>query len=782
MTQARKRKGKNGGNNATSPPSATNNQQQKNQGNAKKRGNKDNNKDKDKGKGKILMKPTKKEWIDQPNFYEILPIWFTYLGLFLLSFLLYVNAVDSQYALTDAEAVVDNPDVILPSRTWMDLLLHDSIGAPMGSSIASNVWTPLTTATFKAHWKYIGPPPDAMHLISALLYGLSVTAFFSLARLYSRATHSIALSGAFLFLTHPIHTEAVDLISARSHLLSAVLVMFALRSYGSAIRDPVLYLHKPPKQRPTAMCMRGYTYFIVLAALSVLARDSSLFVVFPLAIAYDIVIHGPSNAGTLMRALFHSALLFTAVIARSAVFGTQLIAQRSGAILTDPLATAPHTLSKVLTLAHLFANAVVKLFSPMGLSCDYSYPAFAPISSLSDQRNYLTAGVIGGLLLLALHAIFKAKAAYRSRILLGLSLIVGGFFPFSHILLPFEVPLSEASLFIPSAGAVFILAALAHATNEVFDGARGAAATGGELSRILLVGAVLLFAANTFSRNIEWRTETDVIAASLESVPTSAKLHLLQARVGMAANSYDSSVRSLEMAQQLFPDYCDVHIAKGDALISFKDDTHSALSEYRKAVSCAGENDPTPSIVLSHALVASGAFQEAEEVSTRALELWPNNTNVHWSLGHVVVSQARLDEAKEHFQQAILLNPANLDALFSISRIYMDEEHYEPTLAFFFLQQVLLLDPSHSEARTLYRNAQLGAQADYAAKLNQANARGAAQYNQQAAQEEDHGDDEDDEDDEGIVLDEEIFNSKLPPMPNDEEGFHNRVKRLHSKQ
>jgi tetratricopeptide (TPR) repeat protein len=96
------------------------------------------------------------------------------------------------------------------------------------------------------------------------------------------------------------------------------------------------------------------------------------------------------------------------------------------------------------------------------------------------------------------------------------------------------------------------------------------------------------------------------------------------------------------------------------------------------------------------ALLRQGQLEQAKIHLQKALELQPNNAEIHTNLGNVFIYQQRYDEAIAEYQKALRIRPDLFAAQYILAialhdkgKLHEAEDHY---------RQALRLDPAHAEA------------------------------------------------------------------------------------
>lgn len=63
--------------------------------------------------------------------------------------LCFVNSYDGRFVFDDAEAIVNNKDVVGSAVPWYNVIRNDFWGTPLTSNVSHKSWRPLTTTTFR---------------------------------------------------------------------------------------------------------------------------------------------------------------------------------------------------------------------------------------------------------------------------------------------------------------------------------------------------------------------------------------------------------------------------------------------------------------------------------------------------------------------------------------------------------------------------------------------------------------------------------------------------------
>ncbi|MBI5764170.1 MAG: tetratricopeptide repeat protein [Planctomycetes bacterium] len=148
------------------------------------------------------------------------PVWLPIAGLFSLTFIAYIPAMQGGYIWDDDHYVHDNPNL----RT------ADGLAKVWTEPKASPQYYPLVFTTFWLEHALWGMNPLGYHVVNVLLHSVSAILLFWILK-------RLMIPGAFLaamvFAIHPVHVESVAWITERKNVLSGVFYLAAAYFYVS---------------------------------------------------------------------------------------------------------------------------------------------------------------------------------------------------------------------------------------------------------------------------------------------------------------------------------------------------------------------------------------------------------------------------------------------------------------------------------------------------------------------------------------------------------------------
>jgi len=179
--------------------------------------------------------------VDQmPNLPKPMTFWIQAAILLVVSFLIYSASIPFNYVLDDKIVITDNAYTKKGISGLKEIFTTESFTGYFGEKkelVQGNRYRPLSIATFAVEYELNnGLNPKMSHIINIFLYGLTcIILLLVLYQLIGNQNNkwywSIPFLASFLFLVHPIHTEAVANIKGRDEIMSLLFSLLML--YGS---------------------------------------------------------------------------------------------------------------------------------------------------------------------------------------------------------------------------------------------------------------------------------------------------------------------------------------------------------------------------------------------------------------------------------------------------------------------------------------------------------------------------------------------------------------------
>lgn len=516
----------------------------------------------------------------------------------MLAVLAYFNAVDGSYHFDDGHSVVDNPFI----RSTAHLLRFFTDPTAFSVLPQNQTYRPLLLTSYALTAEAAGTSARAFLTVNLLIHVGCVLVLQALLRrvlplLRQREDERLVLVASALFAVHPLLSECVNYVSARSESLCALLSLGAMLAYLRA------------RERD------GIASLIGAAALMFAA-----FLVKPVAIAMPFAVL-LLEAVALDRQDWPRIVRRWLWLAIPAALGMLLAAR-----MTPPLAIASASGFSRLDYARSELPALLyyaALFAwPTQLNADH---AFAGTTSLRDGS------VLLALLVLACVLAFIVRAFSTRRnvaVAFGLAWFFIQLLPSSSVF-PLAELVAERRVYLAAAGLCPLLAAVLLYGPGRFGtlAGRSHAATGWAVSAVTI--GLLVFLTHT--RNQTWKSEETLWRDVAAKAPKSGRAHMNYGLTLMAQGRMAEAEPELRDAIRFAPYYSHAHINLGVWLLH---QGHPAEARERLDHAIALR----PDLAVAHLHRGLAAEKMGEPAATRAryfgraVALSPNHVEAlsHW--------------------------------------------------------------------------------------------------------------------------------------------------------
>lgn len=576
----------------------------------------------------------------------------------------FLPTLTHQFTFDDGGLVRDNPAVwnASPSAAWTTPYWPDR---PI-----AGLYRPWITFSYWLNARLLGPAPAGFRAVNLLLHAGVTLLFWLLLRRLFPSRSGPALAAALLFAVHPLHVEAIVSIIGRAELWAAfwglAAILLALPPSAESSRA-----HASRRNRPGLRIAAAAVLFL----LALWSKESAAgLLLLPAALLLgrrrepSRVEAGADPARRhwmLVLAAGVLALLF-AFLVRSRVLG-QVWGLEPPSLADNALAHVG-TAERVLSAFGMQWLLIGRLFVPWPLAADHSYPQLVPSS------GWMLAG--GVLSFLGAAALWWSWRRRDHELLSGWAIILGGGAVTANVIVPVGTILAERLAYLPSAGALWLLAVLGSRLHQRLAGggagrasaanARSAAGmpSPGRALRWLVPALALawggLLVGRSITRGAVWRDDLALFQATVLDSPRSAKAwaNLAVARLEQEdlEGSLDASGRSLE----LLPGYLPAREVRATALTRLQRPLE-AVELLRPAL--RDSRPRTRSLIeLGNAYLSLGEGASAESAFAAAARHLPAN-DLHVLVGRAsaLALQKRWNESEAAWSRAAATAPANAD-------------------------------------------------------------------------------------------------------------------------
>ena len=337
--------------------------------------------------------------------------WKSHIGpsffLLIVSVIIYYQATSYGYILDDKIVITDNKYTKEGIDGIYDLMTTESMTGYFGEQknlVQGNRYRPLSLVTFAMEYEFLdGLNPRISHWINILLYGFTgIVIYFLLLLLLNHKNRSFttaswfALAVAFLYITHPIHVEAVANIKGRDEIMA---FLFALLSLGFGYKHHV--------KGGWGKLIIANLFFIA----GLLSKENTItfLAVLPLSFYFF-------NKTSLLNSFkgvwsyVLSACLY--LVWRFSVSGVPKLGQESQDLMNNPFLDM-NFIERFSTIIFTLGWYIKLLFIPFPLTHDY-YPYAIPKMDLTDIGVWIALIIYAGLLIYSLKNFTKRQLSVFS--------------------------------------------------------------------------------------------------------------------------------------------------------------------------------------------------------------------------------------------------------------------------------------------------------------------------------------------------------------------------------
>lgn len=560
------------------------------------------------------------------------------------------------------------------------------------------------------------------HIITSLLV------FVFVRELVRNKKSLIPLTVSFLFLVHPVQTQAVSYITQRMASMSAMFYIMAI----------ILFIRSRLKFNIS------YIAAIVTALISLFSKEISYTIPITILVTCIFFLKEKYSWKRICFAITPIFVLFVAVF--TAVSFTPRLASATISA-PDPSHINPLRVPYLLTQINAVSGYIFMLIVPKGQSLDHDFAIRSTFFELPTLVS-LTALVF----LLAIAFIFRKRHKV---------ITFGILFFFITLSLESVVPLEdvfvEHRLYLPSFGLFLVYGyALIHFLTRFLKIS---------LVNFLVILHLAVLTIATFSRNVVWSSEekiwTEAVALAPGKVRPHANLGVVYKLKKDTANALKEFERAISINQAHIKSYLNIaHMyieadnpdrATDIFKTALEKNPHNEaiLLELSNHYDNIGHNEAAKNMISSELEYAPGKsmlyfalgqlylseknYDKAQTAFTKAIEKDPLLVESHARLAQAFLLTGKSNEAIEHYNSTLKLYPYHAQALLNRGKLYVilknikgaqrdlsryikvhegnADAYYHLALTYIlenkkdtakkYLKEALTLDPSHKEAQTL---------------------------------------------------------------------------------
>ena len=457
------------------------------------------------------------------------------------------------------------------------------------------------------YWKD-GYDPAGWIWTNLVIHGLcSWVVFLLLCRL--RLPLFISLFGALVFGLHPLQTEVVNYVSARSESLAALCYLTSFYSY-------LTMRHREVRQ------MAWMSASLLLFCAGLMAKAT--VVTLPAALAmYEALVHSRERRKLGVAPLARAHLPYWIICASYMILYQSIERPYRPEIRTG--------VSQLATQMKGLVHYLQEVIMPTSLSV---YQQFSESASLLEPAPILAAAAVASILGLLL--------SLKSRVpVLVFGLSWSGLILLPTSAVPLHVLVNDHRPYLALFGAVLATASIIHARIAV---------------RRVVVGVTVLFAILSFQRNAVWRDEVSLWSDAARRGPLMPEAHFNLGFARHQKGELEHALSAYERAVELSPGYVRAQTNLG-VICRDLGRFEAAITAFESAL----RSDPESVATLNNLGLTYSSirrYDKAIDIFERALKIDGGVAEVWLNLGLAQRDLGLREKAFQSLSRAIQIDPA----------------------------------------------------------------------------------------------------------------------------
>lgn len=523
-----------------------------------------------------------------------------------LGVLLYSNILHAPFVFDDYNSIVNNEKIKNPNE-----LLR---------GFSENRY--LALASFSFNYAAGGLNPFGYHLVNNLIHVINALLVYYLVGITFKAPvmvdsklswRFIAFSGAFIFVSHPVQTQAVTYIVQRAASMATMFYLFSLIMYVTA-----RLISEESGKRISAYLI--YALSIIAAVFAMKSKEIAITLPV-IAVLYELFFL--NRISNLKRLFYLFPILLTMLIIPLSLLniggGIDNIAQDVDSSLRETVNIS--RTDYLMTQFRVIATYLRLLILPLNQSLDYSYTIYR---SFSNPHVFLSFLFLLAIFCCGVYLLYRSRNSDSS-----LRLIAFGIFWFfitisvESSIIPIKDIIFEHRLYLPSIG--FFIASVSSLEYLVRRK---------NVKIVLLTVVILFLSLGTYSRNSIWKDPQTLWEDVIRKFPDNARAYNNLGVVFKNRKEYDKATEQFEKTLMANHSYAAAYYNLGDIQYMLGN-KESAINYFKKALELkiGGRLHMDTITSLGIAYSETGDNDNAVKTFKEAVRLFPSSVIPYNNLG-----------------------------------------------------------------------------------------------------------------------------------------------------
>lgn len=388
---------------------------------------------------------------------------------------------------------------------------------------------PMTTLTLAAEWAMGGGATSSFRIMSLTIIAAASLAVFILA--LELLPFWWAVLVGFAFAIHPVHVEAVAVAINQAELL-----------IGGGYALVLAWYIRFRRQRETTWRDR----IVMMAVIFIATLYKETGVVLPgLLVAAELCLLADQPWRQRLAQLRPTVLLQVLAVMIVVWIRDWVLKGGTRGTFTAEGLEGLGLGGRALTMLGVVPEYLRLLLWPASLQADYSPGEIVGTTSWGSAQS------LGALILLLVVVLAVRTRKSAPVVPFGLAWIAIGIAPVHNVLVPSGIVLAERTLFLPSIGAMLVVAGLI--AGVMRDNVASVRPAVTRLVHVLLVVAVVLGASRSWSRYHVWRTQLGLWTQTVIDAPDSYRAWVALGSMMQRREVRPMGFRFTERAMAIYP-------------------------------------------------------------------------------------------------------------------------------------------------------------------------------------------------------------------------------------